>query len=284
MRSFLEQYDVLFLMTAVGMVTILLKCISAWMYQRLIQDAGKMATTENRWIRSMVVKFEAYYKLKLPVKNVEYFVERYLYEYHFLGVTMMTWENMGVYGFVTVGMMYIFSMLLGMYYQIAVSQQLIYGTVTLLLLSMIGSAEFFLQIHRKDRILRIHLLEYMENTLRSRMENEYLHPREREAYQREYFEEPVKTEQEKKFEEIARMDGAERMERLVELEREHHQGQDDVRMDAGFQEEMQELLDLLLNKNEQNSEEKTGGEEGKQEVASSEDKMQLVEEIINEYL
>lgn len=248
MRSFLERYDVLFLMTAVGMVTILMKCISAWMYQRLIQDAGKMATTENGWIRSMIVKFEAYYKLKLPVKNVEYFVEKYLYEYNFLGISMMTWENMGLYGSVVVGTMYVFSMLSGMYYQITVRQQLIYATVTLILLGMIGSAEFFLQIHRKDRILRIHLLEYMENTLRSRMENEYLHPEEREAYQREYFEEPVKAEQEKKIEDI------------------------------------QELLELLLDKNEQSTEEKAGEEEDKREIASSEEKMQLVEEIINEYL
>ena len=58
--------------------------------------------------------------------------------------------------------------------------------VALLLLQ--GMLELILNTRKSRNLFRIQLIDYMENTMRARLENEYFHKEEKEEYQREYFE------------------------------------------------------------------------------------------------
>ena len=61
------------------------------------------------------------------------------------------------------------------------------GLVTLLLLCVQGASEVFFDTHKCLRVFRIQLIDYMENTMRARLENEYFHQEATEKYRMEYF-------------------------------------------------------------------------------------------------
>ena len=46
-----------------------------------------------------------------------------------------------------------------------------------------------MQVHAHKKMIRIYLLDYLENSLQPRLENQYLYPEEQAKYQQAYFEE-----------------------------------------------------------------------------------------------
>lgn len=187
MKAQLENYNVLFALMAVCAVSVILKAVSYGLFHKLLWDSNQMGTTGNRWMKSMMSKFEAYYKLHISVHNVENFVDRYLYHYHFLGVSLQTWENMGFYfsGLIAAGAG--LCCFMAGYYGMSAEWFWVTGLVTLLLLCVQGASEVFFDTHKCLRVFRIQLIDYMENTMRARLENEYFHQEATEKYRMEYF-------------------------------------------------------------------------------------------------
>lgn len=175
MKAQLENYNVLFALMAVCAVSVLLKAVSYGLFHKLLWDSNQMGTTGNRWMKAMMSKFEAYYKLHISVHNVENFVDRYLYHYRFIGISLQTWENLGFYfsGLIAAGAG-VFCFLAG-YYGMPSEWFWVTGLVTLLLLCVQGASEVFFDTHKCLRVFRIQLIDYMENTMRARLENEYFH-------------------------------------------------------------------------------------------------------------
>lgn len=187
MKAQLENYNVLFALMAVCAVSVILKAVSYGLFHKLLWDSNQMGTTGNRWMKSMMSKFEAYYKLHISVHNVENFVDRYLYHYHFLGISLQTWENMGFYfsGLIAAGAG--LCCFMAGYYGMSAEWFWVTGLVTLLLLCVQGASEVFFDTHKCLRVFRIQLIDYMENTMRARLENEYFHQEATEKYRMEYF-------------------------------------------------------------------------------------------------
>lgn len=261
MKEILENYDVLFFLTAITCVSLLMKIISSLLYRRLIRDSNQMGTTGNKWMKSMMAKFEAYYKLRISVHNVENFVDRYLYHYHFLGLSLQTWEYIGYYAAaMTVACSALFCLAAG-YYQLSMEWFLVMGFVVVALLILQGVTELLLNTRKSRKIFRIQLIDYMENTMRARLENEYFHQEENHQYQMEYFDETegVKEEtMEDEKEEIPAMEGKWKSRELKELL-------------ASLLEEMQ--LDKDIAKKQQALTGSTAAE-----------RAQLFEEILKEYI
>lgn len=188
MGELLRSYDMLFFMAAVSCVSFVMKMISSMLYRRLLWDSNQMGTTDNRWMKSMMSKFEAYYKLRISVHNVENFVDRYLYHYHFLGLSLHAWEYAGEYFIAAqVGFCALFCML-GGYYGLSVEWFCTLGGVAVGLLLLQGMFELCFNTHQSWRIFRIQVIDYMENTMRARLENEYFHAEATRKYRMEYFE------------------------------------------------------------------------------------------------
>ena len=187
MKELLENYNLLFILMALSGVAVLFQAGSFVLYHRLLWDSNQMGTTDNKWMRSMMSKFEAYYKLRISVHNVENFVDRYLYHYHFLGMSLQAWENIGHF-FMSVlvagaGLL----CLAGGYYHLPGSWFWVTGIVTLLLLCVQGVAGMIFNTHKCWCVLRIQVIDYMENTMRARLENEYFHQEETAQYRMDYF-------------------------------------------------------------------------------------------------
>lgn len=187
MKEALENFDVLYFLAGVTCVSILLKFVGCVLYRRLLRDSNQMGTTDNKWMKSMMAKFEAYYKLRISVHNVENFVDRYIYHYHFLGLPLQSWEYVGRFtAVVTIGATALFGLAAG-YYGLSMEWFMVMGFCVVSLLLIQGLASCLFNMHRSRKLFRIQLIDYMENTMRARLENEYFHQEATKEYQMEYF-------------------------------------------------------------------------------------------------
>lgn len=188
MRQFFEEYNMVFAIAAVGCLTIGMKSIAAIIYFGLIREAEQMGSTKNKKMKSFIAKFEAVYKLKMEIHNVECRVKNFMYNLHVLGTSLNGWKNIGLYGGIISTLMFGVDIVAGLNYEMSgrwfIVNALTYAATVLL----IASSELVLQNRRKHKQLYVQMLDYAENTLKSHLEKEYLRSEETMAYQREYFE------------------------------------------------------------------------------------------------
>lgn len=186
-REWYENYDLLFVMILTGALIVVLQCVAGWLLGRLYRDSSMMGTTENPWIRGMIGRYEAGYQLKVPITDIPSFVDKNIAEYRFQSLSMDQWADIGIYGaWIECFMMGVIT-LIGISYHTSLYTFGVYGIYLILILALIMGCDFFLQTHVHQRGIRIYLLDYLQNTLRPRMESHYLHPEEEKAYQQEYF-------------------------------------------------------------------------------------------------
>lgn len=262
MKKLLEHYDLLFAMTILTAFAILLKCICAIVYQVLLRDSEQIPSTKNKWLRSMATKYEACYKLKMPIYNTDSFVRQYLERYHFLGFSMKSLENFDFLCGLLVTGSTLFGIMCGIYYELPSKWILIHSMTLILFLVFLATSELLFQVRHKKKILHLQLLNHFDNTMRAKLESQYLHPEERIAYQNEYFQKDKPEE-----ENIS--------EKETEIPEEHQ-------IAAGISPDMQELIDSLREETKITEELKETQE--KLSAAATSEKYRLVEEIIKEYL
>lgn len=187
MREWYMNYDLLAVMILIGIITVTLQCVAGWLLGNLYRASSVIGTTENPWLRGMIKRYEAGYQLRVPIHDVPSFVDKNIAEFRFHHLSMEQWADIGVYGAWTECILMGISTLSGLYYKTTLYTFGIYGIYMVLILALIMGCEFFLRTHAHQRGIRIYILDYIENTLRPRLENHYLHPEEEAAYQREYF-------------------------------------------------------------------------------------------------
>lgn len=187
MKEWYTNYDLLLIMIIAGVVIVALQCVAGWLLGNLYRDSSVIGTTDNPWLRGMVKRYEAGYQLRVPINDASSFVDKNIAEYRFHRLSIEQWADIGVYGAWLECILMGISTLIGVYYKTSMYTFGIYGIYMVMILALIMGCEFFLQTHAHQRGIRIYILDYIENTLRPRLENHYLHPEEEEAYQREYF-------------------------------------------------------------------------------------------------
>lgn len=158
-------------------------------YRRLVKEAEHMGQSRNKLMKNMRLRFEASYQVKLGVYNVDTFVDKYVYSHKCLGISLYTWENIGGQLMILCGLLSIFAS--GGAYFLNCGQDVILSTIAVggISVLLLLSAEVLFNIPVKRMLLRIHIKDYLENTLKAKYENEYFTPEELEAYHKSYFEE-----------------------------------------------------------------------------------------------
>ncbi len=278
MKHLLEHYNLLFAMTILTAVAILLKCICAIVYQMLLRDSEHVTSTKNKWLRSMITKYEACYKLQMPIYDTDTFIRTYLEQYRLFGLSMNTLEKSDYFCGLTVSGCTLFGIMFGIYYGLPDRWILIHSMTLVLFLIFLPMSELIFQVRYKKKMLRLQLLNHFENNLRSRLEGQYLYPEKRAAYQQEYFQtedKQLQPEKEKAEDKQMLPDNGQQPEAAAT----HHQTKEEPQQ---LEPDMQELLDSLLAENKITKELKETEE--KLSAAATREKYQLVEEIIREYL
>ena len=190
MQQLYANYSLLMIMLGAGIITLLLQSIAGHVMNDLLEECSKIAGTKNPWIRNLIKKFQVCYELHIPAKDVGGFVDRYLLEYWAYQIRLSTWENVGLYGAWFVGMYFGVCTIYGIYIQTSLQIYGMYCIYTVIILALIFGGELLMQVHAHKKMIRIYLLDYLENSLQPRLENQYLYPEEQAKYQQAYFEEP----------------------------------------------------------------------------------------------
>ena len=190
MQQLYANYSLLMIMLGAGIITLLLQSIAGHVMNDLLEECSKIAGTKNPWIRNLIKKFQVCYELHIPAKDVGGFVDRYLLEYRAYQIRLSTWENVGLYGAWFVGMYFGVCTIYGIYIQTSLQVYGMYCIYTVIILALIFGDELLMQVHAHKKMIRIYLLDYLENSLQPRLENQYLYPEEQAKYQQAYFEEP----------------------------------------------------------------------------------------------
>lgn len=196
MKQYLLEYDVLLGIAAFCCFCMALQSITAYIYIRLIHESKKISQTKNRWLRSFSARFEACYQLRIPPKNPKILVQNGIYHYEFMGVSLVSWRNLCRQCNGLVVVLSACNFALGSYYEMSKHWFIVNGisTSVWLVLLFVYSASCHMQ--KREEILCCHILDYLENTLMPRLENEYLHEEETRAYRREYFDDGASDEEE----------------------------------------------------------------------------------------
>lgn len=261
MKTILEHYNLLIAMTILTSIAIFLKCICAILYQMLSKEVDQITNTKNKWLRSMITKFESCYQLKMPIQNTSSFIELYLERYRFAGLSLRTLENFDIFcAFILCGTA-LLSVMGGIYYSLPTNWILIQGITLIIFLFFLGMGEVLFQTRHKRLLLHLQLDNYFSNTLHPKYIQQYLHPEERKAYEQEYFlpEEPEKTKQETPAISIPEENNA-----------------------SVLSADMQELIDSLLEESKLTEEIQKKHQE--LTTAATNEKYRLVEEIMKEYM
>lgn len=151
-------------------VSILLRLLLAALYQRMIRETDNMATTNNKLLKQCKLKFSNCYQLNNGVSNVQVFVEKFMHKlsigpfsfsvlYHLSGQFMLlsvVFAGIGVCRSIIAGSMF--------------GEILPFYISTLINLYLYFSLSTILDIRGRRKVLKVNLIDYLENHLSCRMQ------------------------------------------------------------------------------------------------------------------
>lgn len=166
---------------------LLLRLIVNLVYKSLVKESDRLGETKNKMLKHMKLKFTTCYKLKIGVNNVDTFVDKSVLKYRFCGVLLSTWDNLcGLILFLNLLIVPVITVF-GVAFGCGQDQVLLTGAVGIFASAILILVDKSINLSSKKKILRLNLMDYLENFCKVRLEQESLHPELVEQYRREYF-------------------------------------------------------------------------------------------------
>lgn len=211
------EHDVLIYAALIlGGIGLLSKLILSFSYSRLLRAAKEMGTSENKLMKLIRLKFDACYKLKLGVHNVDTFVDKYVYGYKFCGISLYTLHNISGQVITLCTIIALFGSVLA--YLTKCGQDVILSTlgVGIGVAVLLAAVDNLLSLKAKQRLLRIHMKDYLDNNLKAKLENQYFSPKELEEYRNSYFEREETKKEDEALEGVKQRAGNAEDEKIIE--------------------------------------------------------------------
>lgn len=174
---------ILLVLTGLGM---LMKLVVQILYSRLLRASESMGTSKCKLAQTMKKKFEAYYKLKLGVNNVDIFVDKHFFHYKFCGIFLSTWETLCGQVLVLTLLTGAISTILGLIYECGKNQILSTFSVGILCCGLLIFLEGIINPSGKKEMIRLNMKDYLENSLKARLIQEEIQPELMEQYKKVY--------------------------------------------------------------------------------------------------
>ena len=132
------------------------------------------------------MKYETCYKLNIAVNNVDTFVDKNLTKYRFCGLLLSTWENISGQVLLLSFLIVPISAVFGVFLEIDRKVILYTGAVGILGGAALIFVDKMINLPVKKRMIRLNLLDYLENFCKVRLEQEAKDPKKLELYREEY--------------------------------------------------------------------------------------------------
>lgn len=169
-QIFQEEMVVTICMMSFLVVSIFLRTLLGFLYQNMIKETDNMAATENKLLRQCKLKFANCYQLNNGVANIPIFVDKFMNRlalgpfsfstmYHLSGQTMLlsvVCSGIGVCRSILNGKM--------------LGEILPFYIVSFIGLYLYFSVSTVVDIKGKRRVLKVNLVDYLENHLSARID------------------------------------------------------------------------------------------------------------------
>lgn len=192
-----DNYIFIYGMAGLCVLGTILKIMVSRTYKRLIKASDNMGSTKHKLMKLMKMKFEACYKLKIGVNNVDSFVDKYVYKHKICGIHLYTWENIGGQLLILCLLAGTVGSVLGLVYNCGKNDILITFFSGVFTSSLLIVVESFINLGAKKSILKANITDYLENFLKVRLEQENFTPELLEEYRQEYFSNTLKGDNKK---------------------------------------------------------------------------------------
>lgn len=192
-----DNYIFIYGMAGLCVLGTILKIMVSRTYKRLIKASDNMGSTKHKLMKLMKMKFEACYKLKIGVNNVDSFVDKYVYKHKICGIHLYTWENIGGQLLILCLLAGTVGSVLGLVYNCGKNDILITFFSGVFTSSLLIVVESFINLGAKKSILKANITDYLENFLKVRLEQENFTPEVLEEYRQEYFSNTIKGDSKK---------------------------------------------------------------------------------------
>ncbi|MDF2486937.1 MAG: hypothetical protein K0R46_3105 [Herbinix sp.] len=134
----------------------------------------------------MKMRFEACYKAKIGVNNVDTFVDKSVLRYRFCGVLLSTWDNFGGQVLFLTLLTVPVSTVFGVVFDCGQEVVMLTGAVGILTSAILILVDKSINLSAKKAMLRLNLLDYLENFCKVRLEQEIFHPELYEQIRKEF--------------------------------------------------------------------------------------------------
>ncbi len=181
-----EENIIMYVFAGLCGLGILVRFIVNLVYRNLVKASENPAETKNKLLKLMKMRFEACYKAKIGVNNVDTFVDKSVLKYRFCGVLLSTWDNFGGQVLFLNLLIVPISAVFGVAFDCGQQLVLLTGAVGILSSAILILVDKSINLPAKRRILRLNLLDYLENFCKVRLEQEVFHPELYEQIRREF--------------------------------------------------------------------------------------------------
>ncbi len=138
----------------------------------MIRASNNMGRTNNKFINKLKLKFETLYKLRIKVNNVDAFVDKSINNHKIGGILLITWEKLSGQVAIICVFIGLTCLLYGVYLE--VNRMWIVSVLSMSILTggLLIVLENLLNKHYKKEIIKGNIVDYLENFLINRLENE----------------------------------------------------------------------------------------------------------------
>lgn len=150
-------------------LSIVCQIIIGFLYQNMIKETDNMSSTENKLLKQCKLKFANCFQMNAGVSNISVFVDKFLNRIRFFGITLSGIHHLS-------GQFMLLSVFvggIGAYSGIingeSVKQILPFYIFSFFGLYLYFSITTFIDIQAKRRILKINLIDYLENHMVNRL-------------------------------------------------------------------------------------------------------------------
>lgn len=173
MMEYLERGYVLYAMLGICVICVLGKLIANGTYKRLIRQAENMASAKDSFLKRLKLKYESTYRLNEGVNNVPAFVEKNLYQYKKMGITLRRLESLAIHGALLCLLAGVCATLASFWYQTEIRTMILQFAVGIILGLVLVFADSVMDTGTKRDALLANICDYLENILvvRTPLEN-----------------------------------------------------------------------------------------------------------------
>lgn len=182
---------------------ILCQIISGIIYQKMISETDNMSATENKWLLQCKQKYANYYKLNGRMVNTGVFVDKFLQRISVARIPLVKVSH------ISGQLMMLFILVAGISVCLLLAAgNTLFQIIPYYLISILGLYLYFsisgiADLQEKRKVLKVNLMDYLENHFTPRLETERENAleegiRKREKYAKEFAQEFAKTDIQKK--------------------------------------------------------------------------------------